>query len=325
MKHGSINTNGIDIHYVEAGSGPLVIFCHGFPESWYSWRHQLLAISQAGYHAVAMDMRGYGRTSRPQAVDAYVISELVADVSGLVTELGYRSAVVVGHDWGGPVAWYAALMRPDLFSAVAVLSVPYVAPMRLPRGVTLNDIMMANAGDREYYRLYFQAPGVAEKELEADVRRSLLAFFYTVSGDIVKDGTRQVGWNGYFPKGETLISQLVEPDSLPGWLTEQDLDFYVDEFRSSGFRGGINWYRNIVRLPELLAPFLGDRVTQPALYMYGEYDQICGNSPAVIEEMRTNLDNLQAAIRLPGAGHWLQQERPDEVNEALLTFLARSG
>src|SRR5690242_15952023 len=183
FEHGQLEANGISIHYAAAGEGPLVLFCHGFPESWYSWRHQLPALANAGWRAVALDMRGYGRTSKPAAIDAYAMNYLVGDVVGAVQALGAPSAVIVGHDWGAPVAWFAALMRPDVFPAVAALSVPLIAPMAsLPEGVDLNDVMRATAGpDRDYYRLYFQGPGVAEAEVERDVDRVVRGFLYTIS------------------------------------------------------------------------------------------------------------------------------------------------
>ena len=322
LKHGTVSANSIDIHFVEQGEGPLVLFLHGFPESWYSWRHQIPAVAEAGYRAVALDMRGYGRTSKPEAIASYSISHLVGDVIGAVAALGHERAVIVGHDWGGPVAWYSALMRPDVVRAVAVLSVPFSPPVSLPEGVTLNDLMAVNAGDRNYYRLYFQEPGVAELELEADVRHSMLGLLYSVSGDIIRDGLHSHGWDGHFPMGETLSAQLVIPEELPPWLSEQDLQFYVEELAGSGFRGGINWYRNISAIPDLLAPFVGSTITQPALYLYGEYDLIAGNTPAAIGALPTLLPDLRDVIKLDGAGHWLQQERPGEVNGALLTFLS---
>lgn len=321
MNHDRMNANGINIHYVEQGEGPLVIFCHGFPEAWYSWRHQIDAVSQAGYRAVALDMRGYGQTSKPEAIEAYSLSHLVGDVVGAVAALESDQAVVIGHDWGGPVAWYSALMRPDIFRAVAVLSVPYNPPTPLPDGMNLNDIMAANAGERNYYRLYFQEPGVAEADLEEDVHRTMLGFFYTVSGDIITDGIHEQGWDGYFPKGQSLSSQLVIPKSLPQWLTEQDLQFYVNEFADSGFRGGINWYRNIYRIPGILAPFVGTTINQPSLYLYGEYDLIAGNTPKALDALSNRLPNLKDVIKIQGAGHWVQQEKPDQVSAALIEFL----
>ncbi len=202
FEHDQIEVNGIGVHTVSAGKGPLVVFCHGFPESWYSWRHQLPAVAEAGFRAMALDMRGYGRTGAPAAVHAYSMSHIVADVVGVVAAAGAEQAVVVGHDWGAVAAWYSALMRPDVFRAVAALSVPYIPPIpALPDGMTINDVMRQAAGEREYYRLFFQEPGVAEADLEADVDHSLRAFLYTLSGDIVADGVpfEWLGW--LFPEG----------------------------------------------------------------------------------------------------------------------------
>lgn len=321
FKHGVINANGIDIHYVEHGQGPLVIFCHGWPESWYSWRHQMRAIGDQGFRAVALQMRGYGKTSKPADVNAYGITNLVGDVVGSVSALGESSAVVVGHDWGAPVAWYSALMRPDLFRGVAALSVPFMPPFALPDGVTLDDAMRMNANGRQYYRLFFQEPGVAEADFEKDVRRSMLGVLYSISGDVINDGHHQEGWDGHFPMGEAMTEQFVIPDALPSWLTEADLDFYVQEHSAAGFTGGFNWYRNIKRIPGLVAPFIGKTIDQPSLYLYGEYDKIAGNTSEAIEGMQPFLTDLRGCIKFDGAGHWLQQERVDGVNDALLSFL----
>jgi len=323
LTHRTVETNGITIHYVELGEGPLVVFCHGFPESWYSWRHQLPALAEAGYRAVALSMRGYGKTTAPQNIEAYSIPYLIGDVVGVVRALGAEQAVVVGHDWGAPVAWYSALSRPDLFRAVAALSVPFVPPIgALPDGVSVNGLMRANAGpDRDFYRLFFQEPGVAEADLEADLRRSVLGFLYTLSGDAVANGDLDAGWDGHFPIGETVSRQLIVPDALPGWLTEQDVTFYVDELKRTGFRGGLNWYRNIDRLPGSLAPFVGRTIEQPSFYMGGSHDLIAGNTPDMLGAMRATLPDLRHFQMIEGAGHWLQQEHPTEVNEALSSFL----
>ena len=271
---GKLQANGIDISYVEKGTGPLILLCHGFPESWYSWRHQIPALAAAGYRAVALDMRGYGGTSKPEEIEAYTISNLVGDVAQAVIALGESSAVIVGHDWGAPVAWYASLMRPDIFRAVIGLSVPYSPPAALPEGIDLNQVMKMSAGERDYYRLYFQEPGIAEADLEADVRKTMLGFLYTISGDIVRDGVHASGWDGYFPMGESVSDQFVVPQELPVWLSEEDLQFYVGQLAESGFRGGLNWYRNIKRIPSNLAPFIGKQINQPSLYLYGENDMI---------------------------------------------------
>tara|TARA_Y100000814_G_scaffold286619_1_gene255850 strand:- start:75 stop:1058 length:984 start_codon:yes stop_codon:yes gene_type:complete len=320
FKSGALNSNGIEIHYEEKGEGPLVIFCHGWPESWYSWRHQLNTIGSSGYRAVALHMRGYGRSTKPEDIEAYSITNLVGDVVGVVQALGASEAMVVGHDWGGPVAWYSALMRPDIFRAVSVLSVPFNPPITLPHNISLNDVMATNAGEQNYYRLFFQEPGIAESDLESNVRNTMLGVLYSISGDIVADGVHDKGWDGHFPMGETLSQQFVIPKSLPEWLTQDDLDFYVKENSTTGFRGGLNWYRNIKRIPGLLAPFAGKTITQPALYLYGEHDQIAGNTPGAIQIMKESLPNLRGCIEFKGAGHWLQQERPDSVNEELIKF-----
>jgi pimeloyl-ACP methyl ester carboxylesterase len=320
--HGDVEANGISIHTVSMGDGPLVLFCHGFPESWYSWRHQLPAVADAGFRAVAMDMRGYGNSSAPEDVGAYTMSHLVGDTVGVVAALGADEAVIVGHDWGAPVAWYSALMRPDVFRAVAALSVPYMPPIGgLPQGLTMNDLMKTAAGERDYYRLYFQEPGVAEPEIEADLERFVRGFLYTLSGDIVEDGVHHRGWAGYFPDGERLVDQLVLPEKLPGWITEADVDVYVEELSRNGIRGGLNWYRNIDALPAVLAPFVGAVLGQPALYLAGEHDFIAGNTDDALAGVRAALPQLHALQVFSGAGHWLQQERPDEVNDALLGFL----
>ena len=323
LTHEDVQANGITVHTVSVGEGPLVLFCHGFPESWYSWRHQLDVVADAGFRAVAMDMRGYGGTTAPEQIDAYSMSHLVGDTVGVVAALGAEQAVIVGHDWGAPVAWYSALMRPDVFRAVAALSVPYTPPIGgLPPGFSMNALMQSAAGDREYYRLYFQEPGRAEAEIEADMERFVRGFLYGVSGDIVEDGVHQQGWAGYFPKGERLVDQLVVPDALPRWITEDDVAFYVGELSRTGIRGGLNWYRNLDALPWVLAPFVGAVIEQPSLYLAGGHDLVAGNTEGALAGMQAALPNLHALNVFPGAGHWLQQERPAEVNEALLDFLA---
>ena len=321
FKSDTLQANGIEIGYVEKGTGPLILLCHGFPESWYSWRHQILALASAGYRAVALDMRGYGSTSSPSNIEAYNISNLVGDVVQAVSALGENNAVIVGHDWGAPVAWYSALIRPDVFRAVISLSVPYTPPTVLPDGLDLNEVMKMSAGDKEYYRLYFQEPGVAEVDLEADIRKTMLGFLYTISGDIVRDGLHVQGWAGYFPKGETVADQLIVPEALPSWLSQDDLQFYIDQFKKTGFRGGLNWYRNIKRITSALAPYVGKDLDQPSLYLYGEHDMIAGNTAEAIEALPANLKNLKGLHKFSGAGHWLQQERAEEVSEKIIEFL----
>jgi pimeloyl-ACP methyl ester carboxylesterase len=316
VNHRFIDTNGIRMHIAEQGKGPLVVLCHGFPECWYSWRHQLPALAAAGYHVVAPDQRGYGQTTRPAPIEAYHIFQLTGDIVGLVHALGEERAILIGHDWGAPVAWYCALLRPDIFHAVVLLSVPYLR--RSWTDVRPTKAMQRLAGEQEFYQLYFQEPGKAERQLEADVRRTMRMFLYAASGDPPPEKR----WRFLFGKSETFLDTGSLPETLPDWLTEQDLDVFTREFERTGFRGGLNWYRNIDRLWEL-TPFLS-RVTlpQPALFVAGDVDPVITMYREAFEVLEQTVPHLQQKVLLPGAGHWIQQERPGQVNELLLEFLA---
>jgi pimeloyl-ACP methyl ester carboxylesterase len=314
--HRVVDTNGIRMHLAEQGSGPLVLLCHGFPESWYSWRHQLAALAAAGYRAVAPDMRGYGDTARPEDAGSYTILHLVGDLVGVLDALGAESCTVVGHDWGAAVAWNAALLRPDRFRAVAALSVPYS-----PRGsVAPTAAMRKAAGDNFFYMLYFQAPGVAEAELERDVPAALRAIYYSVSAE---GEPRRRSWT--FPKRSAWLDTLQRPERIPRWLTQADFDFYVAQFQRSGFRGGLSWYRAIDRSWELLAPWHHAQITVPALYVAGADDPVLRMYQSAADNLPRSAPRLTHSIVLPECGHWTQQERPEEVNAALLEFLTASG
>ncbi|MEW9922314.1 alpha/beta fold hydrolase [Marimonas sp. MJW-29] len=303
---------------MEIGEGPIVLLCHGWPESWYSWRHQLRALAKAGYRVVAPDMRGYGRSSQPREVGAYAITSLVGDMVGLINSIGGEQAVIIGHDWGAPVAWYSALMRPDLFRAVAGLSVPFRPPVALPPGVRISDMYRAQSGARDYYRLFITEGSQAEAEAEADIRSYLLGLLYSASGDIGPEKQ----WDGFMDRGSGIRACLTVPDDLPSWLSEEDLLFYVSEFERTGFTGGFNYYRNIDAITAQLAPFVGRTIEQPSFYLCGEHDLIAGNTPEAHADMRSSLPDLRGLHVLAGAGHWLQQERSDEVNERLIDYLA---
>jgi pimeloyl-ACP methyl ester carboxylesterase len=312
INHRTVSTNGINMHIAEAGEGPLVVLCHGFPESWYSWRHQLPALAEAGYHVVAPDQRGYGQTDAPEAIEDYTQLHLVGDIVGLVQALGEEQAVVVGHDWGAPVAWNAAQWRPDIFRGVAALSVPtsdrsLIAP---------TNGMRAMFGENFFYILYFQTPGVAEHELQHDVRRSMRDFLYGASGN--SEGADLMAQPR--PNTAFFLDMIPTCEELPPWLSEEDLDFFVAEFERAGFRGGLNWYRNIDRTWALSAAFKGMKINQPALFISGDKDLIRGN-PAWEANMRAVVPNLRDPVILPGIGHWTQQEAPEPTNQALISFL----
>jgi len=318
LNHRTIETNGIRMHVAEQGTGPLVILCHGFPESWYSWRHQLAALANAGFHAVAPDMRGYGQTDRPAEIDQYTLLHLVGDMVGLLDALGEPSAVIAGHDWGAPVAWHAALLRPDRFHAVIGLSVPF-----RPRGSVRPTTVMPRTDDAIFYQLYFQEPGVAEAELERDVRATMRTVAWAASGDGPRGGASNPAGIGMVAKGGGFLSAMGKPTALPPWLTEADIDFYAGEFARTGFRGGLNWYRNIDRNWELLAPHAGSVVTVPALYVAGDRDLVLAfrGMDQLVANLTRFVPQLRRTLILPGCGHWTQQERPDDVNAAMLEFL----
>jgi pimeloyl-ACP methyl ester carboxylesterase len=323
--HRTVTTNGIKMHIAEAGAGPLVIMCHGFPESWYSWRHQLVALARAGFRAVAPDMRGYGQTDSPQGIEQFTIFHMVGDIVGLLDALEAPQAVIVGHDWGASVAWRAALVRPDRFRGVVALSVPY-----RPRqaGTERPTSLMPQTPDAMFYQLYFQQPGVAEAEFERDHRRTVLSLLHEGSGD-ARDTAQPVGGGGagMVPRSGGFLGTRPAPSGLPSWITEADVDFYTMEFKRTGFRGGLNWYRNIDRNWELSAPWVGAKVTVPALYVAGDRDLVLSfrEMAQLLPALKQSVPNLRDTVILPGCGHWTQQERPNEVNTAIVEFLRSLG
>jgi pimeloyl-ACP methyl ester carboxylesterase len=309
-----IETNGVRLRVAVAGTGPLVVLIHGFPESWYSWRHQIPALANAGYRVAAPDVRGYGGSDKPHSIEAYSLKNLSADISGLIAALGAKRATVVGHDWGAPIAYCTALFHPERVRAVAGLSVP-----PLGRGPKPGIEMFREAyKDRFFYQLYFQQPGVAETELEADIPTSLRKFYYWCSGEGQKAKAKIDN-----PARPGLLDRLVDPDPFPAWLSETDLDYYVGQFRNGGFRGPLNRYRNSERDFEDLAPFAGKSFPQPMAFMAGSLEPVLRMMPGVdmVELMRKRCADLRDVRIMEGAGHWLQQERPAEVNAGLLDFL----
>ena len=322
VSHRFIEANGLRIHFAEMGSGPLVILCHGFPELWYSWRYQIPALAQAGYHVVAPDLRGYGQTSQPEDSSTYTLLHLVGDLVGLLDVLGEQQAILISHDWGSSLAWHAALLRPDRFPALVVMSVPYVPrpPLHGERATLAPTQSWKHVfKDQTFYPMYFQEPGVAEVELTRNVRTSILRFLYGASGDVPASAR----WQPVIPNSQgNILDQLALPTDLPAWLTEADLDYYTAEFTRTGFTGGLNWYRNMDRNWELLAAYSGAPITQPTLFLWGDSDPSLA-LPGIdkrIERMEQVVPNVHKTL-LPGCGHWVQQERAQEVNAAILAFL----
>jgi pimeloyl-ACP methyl ester carboxylesterase len=309
-----IATNGINLHIAEAGEGPLVLMIHGFPELWYSYRHQLPALADAGYHAVALDNRGYGDSDRPHEVEAYRLREMHADFLGILDALGEEQAVIVGHDWGAMMSWTAAALYPERFRAVVGMSVPYLPRSPMPP----LQMMKAMFQNNFFYILYFQEEGVAEAEFEADVRGNCLKFMYFASGDFRNADQAAIGMMNR-PKDSTLFEGLDYPVERPPWLTEEDLDRYASAFEKTGFRGGINRYRNMDRDWEEIPELAGKKIEQPALFIAGDKDGAATFAP--MDPMKEFCTDLRKLVMLPGCGHWTQQERPDEVNAELIEFL----
>jgi pimeloyl-ACP methyl ester carboxylesterase len=313
----TIPTNGIHLRAVVEGRGPLVVLVHGFPEGWYSWRHQIAPIAAAGFTACAIDVRGYGGSDKPPAVADYSLAQITADVAGVVEHLSPDApAVLIGHDWGAPIVWNTALARPDRVRAVAGLSVPWTG---VPAAPLLDQFKAAfTAKGRFFYQVYFQAVGVAEAELEDDVRATLRKFYYALSGDAPK-GT----WPNDKPHGATLLDRLPDPVRFPAWLTREDEDHFVAEFQASGFYGPLNRYRNHHRDFEWQQGFKGRQIGQPSLYIGGDRDLALKVFPGVkpVDLMAPHLPGLRGAHVLPGIGHWTQQEAPGPVTALLLDWL----
>ena len=315
-QHRLVRTNGIDIRLAEAGpeTGPLVVLTHGWPESWYSWRYQIPILAAAGYRVVAPDMRGFGGSEAPQDIASYDVLHLVEDLAGLLPECGADEAVIVGHDWGAVVAWHCALVHPDRFRAVAALSVPHFGrPGNAPTRV-----WKQRYGDNFYYILYHQQPGIAEAEYDANPR-GLLEMLYAAPDTprepplITDAGKNAGGWIGRWGR----------PSQSPDWLTAADLDYYVEEFRRAGFRGGLNYYRNFDRNWEITTG-LDQVVHVPALFIAGDQDLTVAHLglDQLRERMGHFVPDLRGLVWLEGAGHWIQQERHQACNQALLSFLS---
>ncbi|WP_280398067.1 alpha/beta fold hydrolase [Nocardia carnea] len=307
-----VHTNGVTLRLTEAGDpgAPVILLAHGFPELAYSWRHQIPELAAAGYHVLAPDQRGYGGSSRPEPVEAYDIAHLTADLTGLLDDVGVEKAVVIGHDWGATVAAGFALLHPDRISALAVLSVP---PTPRPPAPPMQ-ILARRFGESFFYMLYFQQVGPADTELGSDpataIRRMLSGLR---DGDDPRDQatTRRLSAPG--PQG--FIERLPEPDRTPDWITDDDIDYYIAEFTRTGFTGGLNWYRNWHLLAD--APISTIRV--PTLFLAGTADFALRNTPR--QRITEIVTGPYREVMIDGAGHWVQQERPSEVNTALLDFL----
>jgi pimeloyl-ACP methyl ester carboxylesterase len=312
-----IDAGEVTLRCAIQGNGPLAIMVHGFPESWYSWRHQIGPIADAGFTACAIDVRGYGGSDKPKDVSAYSMERIVGDLVGLRRALSPDApAILIGHDWGAPIVWNSAFTNPQHFRAVAGLSVPFSGAPQRPFTDVFREHFTSQG--RFFYQEYFQEPGVAEAEAEADPRDFVARMMYSISGDV------PVG--DYWSKklGATFLEGLPDPQPVP-WLTEADLDYYENEFQASGFRGPLNRYRNHEADYEWLSAWLGKRIEQPCLFIGGTRDPATTLFGAVedpVAMMRLFAPKVEGHV-LRGVGHWTQQERPAEVNTLLIDWLKR--
>lgn len=307
----TVAVNGVELDVLEEGSGPPVIFAHGFPELAHSWRHQLPAVAAAGFRAVAPDQRGYGHSSRPHDREDYDILHLTGDLIALLDEIGAPKAAFVGHDWGAMVVWQLALLHPERVAGVCAMSVPFTPRSPAPPV----EIMRASTAGRFFYIVHFQEPGVAEADLEADpartMRRMLAGAKLNAAGKSDMPNTDD---------GRGFVERLPEPERLPDWLSQEELDVYVAEFTHSGFTGPLNWYRNLDRNWAITPQLDGAKVQVPSLFIGGTHDTV--RLMRRTEDQDAWLADHRGTVEVQDAGHWVQQEKPDEVNAALLPFLA---
>jgi pimeloyl-ACP methyl ester carboxylesterase len=316
IRRRTVHVNGVDLAVTEAGdvANPTVVLSHGFPEGAYSWRHQLPALAAAGYHAIAPDQRGYGHSSAPRDVSAYGIRELTGDLVGLLDDLGKDDAVWVGHDWGAMIVWEGARLHADRVRAVGGVSVPATAWPGPP-----TQLMRAVYQDNFFYILYFQPVGPAETELDADPFDTITKVYWGASGEGFALPTEMRPM-----AGQDFLTSAPTPPPLPwSWLSEADARHYADEFAHSGFFGAVSYYRNLDANYEVLKDIGLDSLTMPTFFIGGSKDVVAVMDPTGIARMESMLPNFLGAVVLDGVGHWVQQERPAEFNEALLGFLGR--
>lgn len=346
-KHRMIQVNGARIHAVEEGEGPLVVMIHGFPESWYSWRHQLTALAAAGFHAVAIDQRGYGQSSKFRDNDQYRIGKLVDDVLGVIDAYGEKTAFVVGHDWGAPVAWTFAWLHPQRCRGVIGISVPFAdrALIGLPgnpwgavRPAEYHKVVTGPG--RVFYQDYFGEQTAVIDEIESDLRGWLRSIIYTVSGEGVGELVAMAAAAGAppmsaletlrhgplcMPEGAKLKDAFLNPPTLPAWLTEADLDFYVGEFERSGFGGPLAYYHNVDKAWDDLAAQAGKPLTPPAYFIGSDFDVGTQWGVENVEQAAQRMPNYRGSHLFTGVGHWIQQERPEETNRLMIEFLRSVG
>ena len=319
---GDIDVNGVTLRVHQAGNpaDPTVMLCHGFPELGYSWRHQMEPLAAGGYHVLAPDQRGYGHSSAPADIAAYGIGHLTDDLLGLLDHFGKHDAVFVGHDWGALIVWDMARLHPERVRSVVGVSVPFTMWPAPP-----TTLMKMLYGDRFFYILYFQTPGVAEAELDANPYDSMAKVLWNASG--VGFAGRDLSAKVPPMEGTGFLTMMHEAPARPligpegRWLSEADLQTYADEFAHSGFFGPISYYRNLDANFDVTNGLGPERVAMPTYFIGGTDDVVNVMDPSGIERMTNLLPDFRGSTVLDGVGHWTQQEAPAAFNDALLGFL----
>jgi pimeloyl-ACP methyl ester carboxylesterase len=323
LEHRQLEANGVELHLACQGEGPLVLMCHGYPGLWYSWRYQMQPVAEAGFRAVALDMRGYGASSRPLASREYGFDRLAGDVLAVLDHFGEQQAVLFGHDFGANLAWHMGIWFPERIRAIAPLCVPYDMELAGGSEQRPSELYAAIAQQHFFHMHYYQAVGVAERHLVGREREFLTKLFWALSAE-----GELLDWENFPSGGTHYIDVLAEPScELPWpWLSVADMDYYVEQYLRAGpdlaFIGGINSYRVMDRNWELQRERAHAEVPVPTLFVGGEEDpviKLAGDGP--FEKMRDKVKDLRGLELLPGAGHFIQQERPDLLNLLLLDFL----
>jgi len=318
-----IPTNGVNINTFVEGEGKPVIFVHGWPESWYSWRHQIDPFKAAGYKVIIPDIRGYGRSDKPKDINSYSLNEITKDLIGILNYLNEDTAHIIGHDWGAPISWYTSLLFPERVLSVSGLSVPFnpfdkIPPIKLYKSI-FKDIF--------FYILYFQKKGAPEKELEENIERTL-RLIYCNSDALGMKKMLNLSLGGLKEKKEktsTFLKGMNEPEFLPKWLSEKDMRYFVGEFQNSGMLGPLNRYRCMNLDWSELYKLSLNKITKPACFITGSLDPVNFFIPGVnlFDSVGKNYEDLRTKKLLNDVGHWTQQEAPNEVNKILLDFLEK--
>ena len=321
--HEEINNGNIRLHIASAGHGPLVVMCHGFPGLWYSWRHQLTALARAGCHAVAMDMRGYGRSSRPIASAEYSFDKLSSDVLAVLDHFSCENAVLLGHDFGANLAWHMGIHHSDRISAIAPLSAPYDMELAGGCDVLPSQLFASVAANHFFHMHYYQAVGVAERSVRGRESEFLHKLFWALSAK-----GKLLNWENFPSDGTAYLDVLEEPsESLPwSWLSLEDMEFYLDEYLSAGadlaFAGGVNSYRVMDKNWIMFREFAHANIEIPTFFAIGENDPVYSLSgPKPFDVMKSRVKNLSDVVLIPNCGHFVQQEQPDRLNELLVKFM----